>query len=800
MTKRCPECRYKMEQHGIIENNDVYYCDVCGVYLSYPLEEDDGEELLYASEDEDKVPCSFCSEPIGTVKEVYEDETVDYEVANGEPVCISCYKDWIQEWKNDLDMHYTPFHAESFRADEEFYREYPAKYYQTDEQEGVFFLPDPNDPSDGSYWVVHGEDALTKEQSQKNVFGAEAGKYHITWKDGKKGVTFDFEGGDDMHFDDTWTDLFWDASNPQVTESSKKKRRWFGAEESADDWYGLKKANIWVWDVSPHGKEWNYTDGEGTMIYIDGSNGAIYNRFQRPLPLDEAEAYLKRKGIPYGRVYRNGEWDSVQFTHPKEECYKHDWSKDYHIEDARYEGDDGTGGVVFGQRCNYVLCDAVRQGHVGGKVHWDMAAEEMMAEDFHAPYQPNQTMSNYDTQSLAYSNTVTGDFTTDSLKFGYGVRRADWGLDVNWGEQNMEDEEETYGKIEWNDSRYSPEMLKAKRMKNRYVPPNMNIEKVDGRKYLFLDFDNTVRHTVPDPQPDEPLRRRPPHKAFEVVMIDGVAERVRSWQDAGYFIVGLTNQSNIESGFNTNQDVVDAIKETLNQLGMQFPVYYASHKNPKLPDYVLRKPRTGMIDAAFRDFGSPDYTYTVMVGDDWEGADSGMARNAGVNFIGVLPFIGMDVDEAQHEMYMMHEDGQRLELLNPDDLIFTFAEEYDRKMNTHSAESSYSSSTSMKSGISMIGGKMNMGLLLGAVGGFLLGWNAPALMSGMKVKKEATGMTEQGLANQGFMEDWVGGEGGQGDVEQANAQEPAPLKYDYNPLASGDAMAYDPQTRPPSAF
>ncbi len=433
-------------------------------------------------------------------------------------------------------------------------------------------------------------------------------------------------------------------------------------------------------------------------------------------------------------------------------------------------------------------------------MHWDMAAEEMMAEDFHAPYQPNQTMSNYDTQSLAYSNTVTGDFTTDSLKFGYGVRRADWGLDVNWGEQNMEDEEETYGKIEWNDSRYSPEMLKAKRMKNRYVPPNMNIEKVDGRKYLFLDFDNTVRHTVPDPQPDEPLRRRPPHKAFEVVMIDGVAERVRSWQDAGYFIVGLTNQSNIESGFNTNQDVVDAIKETLNQLGMQFPVYYASHKNPKLPDYVLRKPRTGMIDAAFRDFGSPDYTYTVMVGDDWEGADSGMARNAGVNFIGVLPFIGMDVDEAQHEMYMMHEDGQRLELLNPDDLIFTFAEEYDRKMNTHSAESSYSSSTSMKSGISMIGGKMNMGLLLGAVGGFLLGWNAPALMSGMKVKKEATGMTEQGLANQGFMEDWVGGEGGQGDVEQANAQEPAPLKYDYNPLASGDAMAYDPQTRPPSAF
>ena len=56
-------------------------------------------------------------------------------------------------------------------------------------------------------------------------FGAEAGTYRINWKDGKRGVTFDYEGGDDMHFDDTWTDLFWDASNPQVTEAPARKKR-----------------------------------------------------------------------------------------------------------------------------------------------------------------------------------------------------------------------------------------------------------------------------------------------------------------------------------------------------------------------------------------------------------------------------------------------------------------------------------------------------------------------------------------------------------------------------------------------
>ncbi len=118
----------------------------------------------------------------------------------------------------------------AFGAEEEFYEEYPAKYYQTDEDEGVFYLP-----ATDSYWVVQGEDALTKEQSKELAFGAEAGTYRINWKDGKRGVTFDYEGGDDMHFDDTWTDLFWDASNPQVTEApARKKRGMFRGKRGAE--------------------------------------------------------------------------------------------------------------------------------------------------------------------------------------------------------------------------------------------------------------------------------------------------------------------------------------------------------------------------------------------------------------------------------------------------------------------------------------------------------------------------------------------------------------------------------------
>lgn len=70
-----------------------------------------------AEDEEDMVHCNHCSEIVGNEKEVYDDETVDYEMANGELVCIPCYKIWMKEHKNDLDPNYSPFYAESFNAE-----------------------------------------------------------------------------------------------------------------------------------------------------------------------------------------------------------------------------------------------------------------------------------------------------------------------------------------------------------------------------------------------------------------------------------------------------------------------------------------------------------------------------------------------------------------------------------------------------------------------------------------------------------------------------------------------------------
>ncbi len=69
-------------------------------------------------DEEDMVYCNHCSDIVGNEKEVYGDETVEYKMANGELVCIPCYKIWMKEYKNDLDPHYSPFYAETFSAEE----------------------------------------------------------------------------------------------------------------------------------------------------------------------------------------------------------------------------------------------------------------------------------------------------------------------------------------------------------------------------------------------------------------------------------------------------------------------------------------------------------------------------------------------------------------------------------------------------------------------------------------------------------------------------------------------------------
>ena len=82
----------------------------------------------FKADEEDMVSCNHCWNKIGTEKQLYEEETIDYEMANGEVVCVPCYKRWMEEYENDLDPHYSPFYAESFNADD---WEYTDEWYDS---------------------------------------------------------------------------------------------------------------------------------------------------------------------------------------------------------------------------------------------------------------------------------------------------------------------------------------------------------------------------------------------------------------------------------------------------------------------------------------------------------------------------------------------------------------------------------------------------------------------------------------------------------------------------------------------
>ena len=66
---------------------------------------------LYAAEEEREF-CNWCKETLSEARPEAR--------ANGEQVCQPCYEAWMEEYRNDLDMHYSPFYAETLVKEAQF--------------------------------------------------------------------------------------------------------------------------------------------------------------------------------------------------------------------------------------------------------------------------------------------------------------------------------------------------------------------------------------------------------------------------------------------------------------------------------------------------------------------------------------------------------------------------------------------------------------------------------------------------------------------------------------------------------
>ncbi len=131
------------------------------------------------------------------------------------------------------------------------------------------------------------------------------------------------------------------------------------------------------------------------------------------------------------------------------------------------------------------------------------------------------------------------------------------------------------------------------------------------------------------------------HGWSEFRFLPGVVEALRQLQTLGYRLIVITNQSGIARGMYTEaayQALTAQLKDSLREQGVTLAQVYhcPHHPDGRVAEYRsdcdCRKPRTGMIEQALRDFDI-DLSGSVLVGDKPSDIEAGIAAGIGRRFL-----------------------------------------------------------------------------------------------------------------------------------------------------------------------
>lgn len=132
---------------------------------------------------------------------------------------------------------------------------------------------------------------------------------------------------------------------------------------------------------------------------------------------------------------------------------------------------------------------------------------------------------------------------------------------------------------------------------------------LSGKKYIFLDRDGTLNK--------KPSKAEYIIKPADFIWLDGAKEAIKKLNDAGYFIILVSNQAGIARGVMTVDDfqsVQNKMNDDLKEIGAHIDaVYYCPHGWDS--NCECRKPKPGMLYQAQKDY-SINLTECVMIGDD----------------------------------------------------------------------------------------------------------------------------------------------------------------------------------------
>lgn len=144
-------------------------------------------------------------------------------------------------------------------------------------------------------------------------------------------------------------------------------------------------------------------------------------------------------------------------------------------------------------------------------------------------------------------------------------------------------------------------------------------------KIVFLDRDGTINKDYPDI--DWKYIKNPK-------LLNGTIEGLKLIKEYGYEIIIVTNQYIIADGIITKEQYKKfnkKLKEILKENGIEIlKIYYCPHND--LDNCNCKKPKTGMIDMALKDF-EIDLFNSFYVGDSYN--DYELAKKFNLDFYGI---------------------------------------------------------------------------------------------------------------------------------------------------------------------
>lgn len=145
------------------------------------------------------------------------------------------------------------------------------------------------------------------------------------------------------------------------------------------------------------------------------------------------------------------------------------------------------------------------------------------------------------------------------------------------------------------------------------------------RKALFLDRDGVVN-----------VEKNYLHKIEDFELLEGIIEVCRTYQDQGYLIIIVTNQSGISRGYYTEEDFALLSRwmiEHFKALGITIThIYHCPHHENIDGACECRKPEPGMFLSAQKEYNL-DMEHSVMIGDNERDIEASLKAGVGMNIL-----------------------------------------------------------------------------------------------------------------------------------------------------------------------